>query len=67
MEIQDLQDGADLFTTNGKDIWRVKYWCNEPTVTLKNLDTGEEIGGAVYSRNIQPFVKMIPEREIKGE
>ncbi len=65
MEVDDLREDDWLFTTNGKDVWRVKYWYNEPTVTLTNLETGEDRGGAVYSLLMQPFVKLIPAKPIE--
>ena len=65
METDDLREHRWLFTRNGKDVWRVKCWCAEPTVTLVNIETGEEIEGAVYSRNMHPFVALVPIKELE--
>lgn len=48
-----------LYTTNGKDVWKVTSYCKHPTVSLKNLETGQEIGGAIHSLNIRPFKELV--------
>jgi len=50
-----------LYTTNGKDAWRVLYCCEFPTVTLQNIETNEKIGGAIGSLNVRPFRKLVSE------
>lgn len=62
--LKDIVPG-DLFTTNGKDVWQVTSMCESPTITLKNLESGAEIGGAVGCRNVETFVRLIPEVPIK--
>lgn len=37
MNSNDLEVGA-FFTTNGKDIWRLMSYFNEPSCTLENVD-----------------------------
>lgn len=48
METRDLGLN-NLFTKDGTDVWGVESFCLGPTVTLKNLKTGEKerfgIGG----------------------
>ena len=53
------------WTTNGKDVWELVAYCKYPTATLVNLKTGEKRGGAIGSLNLQPFTKLIPEKEVK--
>ena len=57
-------DVSKYYTTNGKDIWQLIIYCEYPTATMKNLETGERVGGAVGCLNLKPFVKLIPEREL---
>lgn len=51
-----------LFTTNGKDVWRLVSYCEYPTTTFENIETKEKTGGAVGS----PIVNQFKELEIKG-
>lgn len=51
---------GDLYTTDGKDVWEIESLCEYPTVTLKNVRTGEQIGGAVGCRNVADFVPLKP-------
>lgn len=51
---------GDLYTTNGDDVWRVKFMCEEPTITLENVETKQQIGGAVGCTNVSDFVKLEP-------
>jgi len=51
---------GDLYTTDGKDVWEIESFCEHPTVTLKNVRTGERIGGAVGCRNVADFVPLKP-------
>ncbi len=37
MNNNDLEAGA-FFTTNGKDIWKLKSYFNEPSCVLENVD-----------------------------
>ena len=61
-------DCNDLYTTDGKDVWRVISMCERPTITLKNVETGEETGGAVGCPNVAEFKRLIPqESEPCGE
>jgi len=61
--IDDLEPGM-YFTTESGQIWVLESCCPLPTATLKNLETGERVGGAVSSLNLQPFIRLIPENEI---
>ncbi len=40
MDINDIGDLPVFFTTDGKDIWTLESYFNEPSCTLKNLRTG---------------------------
>lgn len=60
-----VEDVGKFFTTNGKDIWQMISACKEPTAMLRNLQTGEEIDGAIGCLNFQDFVKLIPESKLK--
>ena len=51
-------DIGKLFTTNGEDVWRMITYCEYPTATFINLDTGREIGGAVGSPILNQFKKL---------
>ena len=57
---RELEPG-DLFTINGKDVWECTGWCNEPTVHMRNIRTGETTGGAVGCLNLSKFIKLKPE------
>ena len=48
---------GDLYTTDGQDLWRVESMCERPTITLRNLDSGERCGGAIGCLNLDPFEK----------
>jgi len=52
-----------LFTTNGKDVWKLITYCEYPTATFVNVETKEQTGGAVGS----PIVNQFKELEIKKE
>jgi len=52
-----------LFTTNGKDVWRLISYCEYPTATFENIETKEQTGGAVGN----PIVNQFKELEIKKE
>ena len=54
-------DVSKLFTTNGEDAWRLMCYCAEPTVEFENLETHERIGGSIYSLNVAPFRRLVPE------
>lgn len=58
---------GDLFTTDGHDVWRVVSCCERPTITLKNMETAEEKGGAVGSLIVQDFIRLIPEQDLEHE
>lgn len=53
---------SKLFTTNGKNVWRLIGYCEYPTATFENVETKEKTGGAVGS----PIVNQFKELEIKG-
>jgi hypothetical protein len=59
----DSLDGIDIgdtFTHDGADKWTVESYCQFPTLTLVNKETGEKITAAVGSglmREFQPCRK----------
>jgi len=53
-----LEAGA-LYTSDGKDVWEVESFFEMPSVTLKNLRTGERMTGGVGCLNFTPFVPLI--------
>ena len=59
----DGVEPRDLYVEEGHpDPWEVTTTCSQPTVTLKNLITGKTKYGAVGSRNMSKFIKLVPER-----
>ena len=63
MNTDDL-DLDNLFTTDGKDVWRMVSFCTEPTCRLVNIENKEErhfgIGGiesARFHRIPMPVIK----------
>ena len=55
----------DLFTIDGQDVWEVESMCESPTITLKNLRTGDKMGGAVGCRLLKDFVPLRKEPSTK--
>lgn len=66
MSINSLDGVApgDLYTKDGKDVWIVETYCEHPTITMKNLATGQKQGGAVGSLIVKSFVKLVPSEPI---
>lgn len=42
MDSSDLEADA-LFTTNGKDVWKLRFYCMQPTCRLENLEDPDRI------------------------
>ena len=61
----DASDVSGFYTTDGCDVWRLISYCREPTATMENVETKDRVGGAVGCLNLQPFVKLVPVKEIK--
>ncbi len=64
---EDLEVGK-FFTTDGKDVWKMEYFCLTPTVRLKNLETSEErdfgLGGITandFHKIEMPKIKRVGE------
>lgn len=49
---------GDIYSTDGKDVWEVRSMCQEPTITLVNLRTGETTGGAVGCGNLKNMTSL---------
>lgn len=60
-------DVGELFTTNGRDVWRVVSYAAEPTAVLQNLETGENAQGVVCSPLMSDFVRLTPTEELRPE
>ena len=60
---EGLEAGA-LYTSDGKDVWEVESFFEMPSVTLKNLRTGQRMTGGVGCPNFTPFV---PLRALQGD
>lgn len=55
---------GDLYTTTGKDAWRVKMFFiyqNRQIIVLTDIDTDEEYGGAVGTSSLREFRPLVPE------
>ena len=48
-----------FFTTDGTDVWKVRMFCDLPTVDMENIETGEIRGGAVGCLNLSKFRPLI--------
>lgn len=59
-------DVGKLFTRNGHDAWRCISYCEYPTVSFQNLETGEERGGAIGSPIVQEFVELRQVKTLTG-
>jgi len=60
---------GDLYTTDGKDVWRVVSMCDLPTITLERLYSPESQepfrrGGAIGSLNVADFARLKPECDV---
>lgn len=57
-----LEDNVgELFTIDGKDVYRLVMFCKEPSVKFKNLETGEIVEGSVFSHNVDQFKRLVQE------
>ncbi len=61
------EDVGKYYTTNGNDVWRLKWFCSDPSAHLENLETHEEKGGSIYSLNLKDFVRLVPERKVAND
>lgn len=57
---------GDLYTTDGKDVWKVESFCEQPTITLVKMSSQgrglqERKGGAVGCLNLQDFKRLVVE------
>lgn len=58
--LANIQPG-DLYTTNGRDVWEVESFFTMPSITLKNLRTGEKTTAGIGALNLQIYVPLKPE------
>jgi len=53
-------EGEALFTTNGKDVWRLMFYYSEPSCSLKNLETGEIQNFGMSGLTAESFKRLVP-------
>lgn len=58
MDSNDLE-GEALFTTNGKDAWKMQGYFSGPSCTLKNLETGEVQTFGMNGLTAQSFKRLV--------
>lgn len=58
MDASDLE-GEALYTTNGKDVWKMQGYFMVPSCTLKNLETGEEQTFGIGALTAQSFKRLV--------
>jgi hypothetical protein len=51
---------GELYTTTGDDVWEVVSFFAIPSVTLKNIQTGETLTGGVGCLNFKDFRRLVP-------
>ena len=66
MNANDLEPNA-FFTTNGKDIWKILYYCKEPTCRLRNVETGDEDNFGMSGLTAAGFHRITMPIEVKEE
>ena len=59
----NMDDVGKFYTTDGTDVWKLAVYCDQPTATMLNVETGERRGGAVGCLNLQPFKKLVVEEK----
>ena len=57
---------GDLFTTDGHNVWKVVSYSELPTITLLNMETGEQTRGGVGCRLLADFIRLVPEEKINA-
>lgn len=69
MSIDDIGDvkPGQLYTKDGKDVWEVASYFDRPSLTLKNIRTGETETGGVGCLNFKPFKKLVPVNKASNE
>ena len=60
MDQRDLE-GDGLYTTNGKDVWKMVSYFLVPSCTLKNLETGQEQTFGMGALTAESFKKLVPQ------
>lgn len=61
MDASDLE-GEALYTTNGKDCWKMQGYFMTPSCTLKNLETGETQTFGMSGLTAQEFKRLLPQK-----
>jgi hypothetical protein len=60
MDASDLEVGA-IYTTDGKDVWKMQGYFTQPSCTLKNLETGETQTFGMGGLTAQNFKRLVPQ------
>ena len=58
----DKDSVGGLFTTDGRDAWRLISYSDQPTAVMENLETKERTSGVVGCLNLQPFKRLVEEK-----
>ena len=53
-------EAHELFTTNGKDVWKREGYFSGPSCTLKNLETGEKQTFGLNGLTADSFKPLAP-------
>lgn len=56
----DDMEGEALYTTNGKDVWKMQWYFGGPSCCLKNLETGEEQTFGMAGQTASSFKRLLP-------
>ena len=56
-------DVGGLYTTDGKDVWRLIGYASDPTAIMENVATKERVNGVVGSLILRDFKKLVPEEQ----
>lgn len=59
MTADDLE-GEALYTTNGKDVWKMQWYFLAPSCALKNLETGKTETFGMSGLTAESFKRLIP-------
>jgi hypothetical protein len=59
MTANDLE-GEALYTTDGKDCWKMLGYFTMPSCTLKNLETGELQTFGMGGLTAESFKRLVP-------
>lgn len=58
----DDMEGEALYTTNGKDCWKMQFFYSGPSCSLKNLETGEIQNFGMGGLTAETFKRLLPQK-----